>query len=140
VTSRPARGVAAAVVLTLVAAGCSDDGGSADDLCVSLTEPGIGRQLQGFDPTDRDAALDALRPARVTLGELHDAAPDEIRDDLQVEIDYVQALIDALEPVSGGDPAEAALRVQSVTNAHPGVDEAAANLAAFADEECQPEG
>ena len=42
-------------------------------------------------------ARPAARPRGSTLGDLLDAAPDEVRDDLQVEIDYVQALIDALE-------------------------------------------
>ena len=71
-----------------------------------------------------------------TLGDLHDAAPDEVRDDLQVEIDYVQALIDTLEGVEPGDATESALQIQAVTDAHPGVDEAAANLTAFAEGEC----
>jgi hypothetical protein len=73
----------------------------------------------------------------VTLGELYDDAPDEARDDLQVEIDYVQALIDALEGVEPGDAGESALRIQAVTQAHPDVDEAAARLAAYAEEECE---
>ena len=92
--------------------------------------------FQGFDPTDPEAALDQLRAARVELGDLLDAAPDEVRDDLQVEIDYVQALIDALEEVAPGDATESALQIQAVTDAHPDVDEASANLAAFAEEEC----
>ena len=48
----------------------------------------------------------------------------------------MQALIDALEGVPPGDATESALQIQAVTDAHPGVDEASANLAAFADEEC----
>ena len=70
------------------------------------------------------------------LGDLLDAAPDDVRDDLQTEIDYVQALVEVLEEVEPGDATESALRIQAVTDAHPGVDEAAANLAAFAEEEC----
>ena len=50
----------------------------------------------GFDPSDTERALAQLRHARVTLGELHDAAPGEVRDDIEVEIAYVQALIDGL--------------------------------------------
>ena len=59
-----------------------------------------------------------------------------MQDDLQTEIDYVQALIEVLEEVEPGDATESALRIQAVSDAHPGVDEAAASLAAFADEEC----
>ncbi len=92
--------------------------------------------FQNFDPTDPEAALEQLRPARVELGELIDAAPDEVRDDLQVEIDYLQALIDALEDVTPGDANASALAVRAVTDAHPDVEEAAAALTAFAEREC----
>ena len=92
--------------------------------------------FQGFDPTDPEAALERLRPARVQLGDLLDDAPEEVRDDLQVEIDYVQALIDALTSVEADDATQAALQVQAVTDAHPGVAGAAATLADFAEREC----
>ena len=106
-------------------------------LCEELANSeDIASTFQGFDPTDPEIALDQLRTARVTLGNLFDDAPEEVRDDLQVEIDYVQALVDALEDVAPGDAAESALRIQAVTEAHPDVDEAAADLAAYAEEEC----
>ena len=129
------RVVAAFVVLGLVA--CTDDEGSADELCTAVAESdAITSTFQGFDPTDPEAALEQLRAARVELGDLLDVAPEEVQDDLQVEIDYVQALIDALEEVPAGDGTESALQIQAVTDAHPEVAEASANLAAFADEEC----
>ncbi len=119
------------------AAGCTDDGGSAEALCESLAEgDSLTATLAGFDPTHPESALDPLRTAGVQLGELHDAAPDDAAEPLPVEIDYVQALIEALELVEPGDGTEAALQVQAVSDAHPGVDEAAADLAAFADREC----
>ena len=128
--------VAALVVVTAAVGACSDDEGSAEELCAAVSEDGVTNTLQGFDPTDPEAALDQLRDARVKLGDLLDAAPDEVHDDLQTEIDYVQALIDVLAEVKPGDATESALQIQAVTDAHPGVDEAAANLAEFADEEC----
>ncbi len=115
---------------------CRDEGSSAA-LCEELANTeDLSSTFQGFDPTDPEAALDQLRTARVTLGNLYEDAPDEVRDDLDVEVDYVQALIDALERVAPGDATESALRVQAVTDAHPKVDEAAAELAAYAEEEC----
>lgn len=127
----------AVALLLLAAAACSDDEGSAESLCRAVAERGdVATTFLGFDPSDPEAALEQLRGARVTLGELHDAAPDEVRDDLQVEIDYVQALIDALEHVEPGDATDAALQVQAVTEAHPEVDAAAAELAAFSAREC----
>jgi hypothetical protein len=120
-------------------AACSDHGGSADALCRAVADiDGIATTFQGFDPTDPEAALGRLRPARVALGDLLDKAPDSVRDDLQVEIDYVQALIDALDGVAAGDPIEAALQVQAVTDAHPGVAGASASLSSFAERECAP--
>ncbi len=116
---------------------CSDDSGSPESFCRALAEgESIATTFQGFDPSDPEAALEQLRAARVTLGDLYDEAPDEVRDELQVEIDYLDALIDALEQVEPGDEAEAALQVQAVTAAHPDVDEAAAELAAYTAGEC----
>ena len=129
------RAVAAFAVLAVMA--CADDEGSAEELCEAVADTGdLASTFQGFDPTDPEVALDQLRSARVALGDLLAVAPEEVEDDIQVEIDYVQALIEALEDVPPGDATESALQVQSVTDAHPGVDEASANLAAFAAEEC----
>lgn len=137
-TNAPVRRAVAALLLLTTGAACSDDGGgSAESLCRAVAQSGgLATTFQDFDPSDPEAALDQLRTARVTLGELHDEAPDEVRDDLQTEIDYVQDLIDALEQVAPGDATEAALQVQAVTDAHPDVDEASAELAAFAEREC----
>jgi hypothetical protein len=125
------------VVLLLAGSACSDDDGSAASLCAAVAEgDGITSTFQDFDPSDPEAALDQLRTARVTLGKLLDEAPNEVHDELQVEIDYVQALIDALEPVEPGDAAAAAVRVRAVTEAHPDVGEASATLAAYSAREC----
>jgi hypothetical protein len=133
---RPRRSFAACLLIPVLVA-CRDDDGSAESFCRAVAEgEEISTTFQGFDPSDPEAALDQLRTARVTLGEVRDAAPGEVRDDLDVEIAYVDALSDALEPVAPGDASEAALQVQAVTDAHPQVDEAAAELAAYADREC----
>lgn len=128
------------VLLVLLVAGltaCSSGGGSAEALCSAVAkEDGLATAFEGFDPTDPEAALEQLRPARVTLGNLLDDAPAEVHDDLRVEIDYVQALIDVLTTVSPGDPAGAVVKVQEVTDAHPDVADAAAALTAFAAREC----
>jgi hypothetical protein len=122
-------------VAALVA--CSGDEGSAEELCTAVREQGgLTNAFAGFDPTDTEHALEQLRAARVTLGELRDAAPSEVRDDLTVEIDYVQALVEGLEGVDGHDTSETVAVVQQITDEHPDVGEAAANLAAFAQESC----
>ena len=134
------RALAAALLVAALTSACRDEG-SAAALCEELVRTeGISSTFQDFDPTDPETALDQLRTARVTLGNLHEDAPDEVRDDLEVEIDYVQALIEALEQVAPGDSTESALRIGAVTDAHPDVEEAAAELAAFEAEECAQDG
>jgi hypothetical protein len=63
-----------------------------------------------------------------------------VRDDLTVEIDYVQALLEGIEGLDGRDSAETVAVVQQITSEHPDVDDAAASLAAFAAESCGSAG
>lgn len=138
---RRARGAAsaAAVLLAVVAAtgACSSDKASPEELCTALrANPGVASTFTGFDPSDPRRALEQLRSARVTLGELRDAAPGEVRDDLDVEIDYVQALIEAVQQVEDGDANAAVEAVRQVTAAHPKVGDAAAALASYSREHC----
>ena len=132
------RRAAALCAVALVASGaCSDDEGSAEELCATVRrDPTTLSVFSGFDPSDAPDALERLRTARVSLGELRDAAPDEVRDDLDVEIASIQALIDGLSSLEGTDAADAVEVVRRVTEDHPDVDEAAASLAAFADDHC----
>ena len=126
-----------AVALVASGGGCSEDGGSAEELCAAVRrDPTTLSVFSGFDPSDASGALNRLRTARVSLGELRDAAPDEVRDDLDVEIAYVQALIDGLSSLEGTDAADAVEVVRQVTEDHPDVDEAAAELVAFSAEHC----
>jgi hypothetical protein len=131
------RAVALLGVAALVA--CGDGGGSAEELCTAVrADHSTAAVFSGFDPTNREKALDQLTAARVTLGELRAAAPDEVRDDLDVEIDYVQGLIDGLTELDGNDPAAAVEVVRQVTEDHPDVPDAAAELATFSQEHCAP--
>jgi hypothetical protein len=123
-------------VLALALASCTDDGGSVAALCDTLASQDHASTFAGFDPTDPEGALERFRTARVALGDLLDDAPTEIRDEIQIEIDYLQALVDALEDVPPGDATDTALRIQAVTDTHPDVERAAADLEAFTAEEC----
>ena len=118
-------------------AACSDEGGSPEELCEALADRDFATVFTGFDPADPVTALDQLRTARVNLSDLHEAAPAEQRTDLQLEIAYVQALIDAIEPLGdAADVAVVAAALQQVTTEHPDVDEAAVRLAAFQQSSC----
>lgn len=136
-----ARAVAVAVGVAIATAigSCGGAEGSTEELCeIVRTDRTISTVFAGFDPTDTERSLEQLRAARVTLGELRAAAPDEVRDDLDVEIDYVQALVDGLEGVEGGDAGMAVEVVRGVTAEHPGVADAAAALAAYSAKRCEP--
>lgn len=130
--------VVAAALACLALGACSSDSGSAEELCQAVrADQDLPNVFAGFDPTDATTALDQLRTARVTLGSLKDAAPEEVSDDLQVEIDYVQDLIGSLEAVGpDAEAAEVASTIQTVTDEHPGVPKAATALQAFAEKRC----
>lgn len=116
---------------------CRDGGGSVDELCEAVrSDRSTAAVFSGFDPSDTERALEQLRQARLTLGELRDAAPSEARDDIDVEIAYVQALIDGLASLAEPEPAQSVEVFRQVTADHPGVADAAANLAAFSQEHC----
>lgn len=124
--------------LAVGGAACSgDESGSAEELCAAVGDgSGFATTFDGFDPTDHDEALEQLRAARVSLGALHDAAPGEVRDDLSTQIDYVQALIEAIEQADGTNPADTVRAVQAASDEHEGVQAAADRLAAWASENC----
>lgn len=121
-----------------VLAACSSSGErSAERLCTAVrADRSTAAIFAGFDPTDTSRAVEQLREARVTLGELREAAPSEQRDDIDVEIAYVQALLDRLEDLAGAEPESVVQAVREVTDAHPDVDDAAARLEAWSDESC----
>jgi hypothetical protein len=128
---------AAALLAVVALAACGGGGGSADKLCAAVRDDhSIASVFSGFDPTNVDRALDQLRSARVSLGVLRDAAPGEVRDDIDLEIDYVQALIDGLDDLDGGDAASAVEVVRQVTADHTDVADAAAALTAWSEKHC----
>ncbi|MDP1819773.1 MAG: hypothetical protein Q8K58_07750 [Acidimicrobiales bacterium] len=130
-------GVLAAVVLT--GTSCSDDDdGSAAELCEVLASGrSFGTLFEGgLDPTDTDRALEQLRVAQVDLQQLRDAAPSEARDDLEAELDYVDALVEVLERVDPDDPAAVVAEVNGLAAQRREVEAAARDLAAFEAERC----
>ena len=135
------RRVALLGVAALVATGAAcagDEQGSAEELCAAVGDgTAFAATFDGFDPTDTEAALAQLRAARITLGDLRDVAPGEVRDDLTIEVDYIQAMLEALEAAEPDNPGEAVAAVQRATVAHPDVDEANARLVAWTAEQCR---
>lgn len=131
--------LAVALLCATALAACRSDKGSIEELCTAVrADRSTVAVFSGFDPSNTERALEQLRAARVTLGELRDVAPDEVRDDLDVEIAYVQALVDGLAGLEGADPAQAVEVVRQVTEDHPEVADAAGELASFSEEHCGP--
>jgi hypothetical protein len=129
----------ALVLAAVVLVACGGGGGSTEKLCKAVrSDHSIAAVFAGFDPTNTERALEQLRSARVTLGELRDAAPDEVRDDIDLEIDYVQALVDGIDGIDSGDSAQAVEVVRQVTADHPDVADAAAALSTWSGKNCSP--
>jgi hypothetical protein len=131
-------GVLGVAALFVVSAACAgDEQGSAEELCAAVGDgTAFAATFEGFDPTDTEAALAQLRAARVTLGDLRDVAPSQVRDDLTIEVDYIQAMLEGLEAAEPDNPGEAVAAVQRATAAHPDVDEANARLVTWTAEQC----
>lgn len=131
--------VALLCALSLLAACSKGAEGSAEKLCASVrANPSVSTLFAGFDPSDAPNAVEQLRTARVTLGELRRAAPDEVRDEIDVEISYVQDLIDGLSADKDLDATRAAEIVRAVTAEHPDVSKASAALETFSQKSCPP--
>ena len=131
-------GVVSLLLLAGALASCTSDEGNTEAFCNTLAD---GQQypsvFEGFNPTDANNALERLRIARGDLGELEIEVPREIREDLQVEIDYVEALIDGIAALGvGADPDDLTATFQAVTTDHPKVPAAAAALAKFTTTDC----
>lgn len=122
---------------TAVTACSNGDQGSAEKLCAAVrADPSASTVFADFDPSDAPHALEQLRAARVTLGELRRAAPKEVRGELDIEIAYVQDLIDGLSADKGLDASQAADIVRTITAKHPDVSTASATLEAYNTEHC----
>lgn len=140
---RPARRSTAALVLAatvvLGMGACHDDAGDADQLCASL---GDGRAFtalfeHGFDPTDTERALTQLEAARVDLDQLHDAAPAEVRDDLQQEVRYLDAVKDVLQRVDPDDPAAVVAAINDLSDERSAAQVASLELRSFEQVHCR---
>lgn len=126
----------ALVATALVACG-DDEEGSVEELCAALEDrSAFSAVFEGFDPTDTDRAIEQLRTARVQLGELRDAAPREIHDELDIEIDGVQQLIEALEGVEPGNSTEAIEAVRALEDELEGMGQATEALDRWVTERC----
>ena len=129
------------VIAALAAAlgACNDDAGSPKELCSVL---GDGRSFtslfeQGFDPTDPQRALTQLEAASVDLDQLHTAAPSEVRDDLEQEAAYIDAVIRVLRQEDPDDPAAVVAAINALSAEREAAEVASLELRAFEEAHCR---
>jgi hypothetical protein len=129
------------LLLTAVSVGaCSDDddAGSAEELCSVV---GDGRSFtalfdQGFDPTDTQRALSQLAAAKVDLDQLRRAAPAEVRDDLDAEIRYLDAVTRILQGEDPDDPAAVVAAINGLAEERSAAQVASLVLGEFQAQHC----
>lgn len=90
------------VGLALVAplAACSDDSDDQSAFCDAASDTESFEAIfADFDPTDTDSAIAAFRKARDTEIELRRDAPDAIRADIDLLVQFLDDLVEGLEAV-----------------------------------------
>jgi hypothetical protein len=114
-----------------------DRGGSVEEFCALVQDRSrFQRIVDDFDPSDVVRALDQLRTAHLELETLVGAAPSEVRSDLQLQADAVEAMIHALESV---DPTDTVAAAEALNAALAEIDEVPAatmRLEAWTREHC----
>ncbi|MEO6630003.1 MAG: hypothetical protein ABIP03_15715 [Aquihabitans sp.] len=134
-----ARTVAMTLLAALGAVGvgaCSKDQGSQAAFCRQIrTVPPLASVISGYaneDPTELQSRLGAARLAYTQLGE---AAPKEIADDVEISLDLVEAVIDAVA-TKGDDPEAVAAQIRRVVKADTGASAASTRVADYAEKNC----
>lgn len=134
-----ARTATVAVLALVVSVSCSTDHGSQDAFCRQIRKvPPLASVISGFaddDPTELRTRLD---DARTAYTDLRDAAPEDIRDDVDATVDLVDAVIDAVA-ANGTDPEAVAAEVRSAVKLHPGAATSSTKVAAYAKQRCAVE-
>ncbi len=124
--------------VSIVACSGGDDAGTAEELCSVV---GDGRSFtalfdQGFDPTDTQRALSQLAAAKVDLDQLRRAAPSEVRDDLDAEIRYLDAVTGILRGEDPDDPAAVVAAINGLSEERSAAQVASLVLEEFQTEHC----
>lgn len=135
---RAAHLLVAIGVLAVGACSKGDDAGSAEELCAVL---GDGRAYtalfqQGFDPTDTQRALAQLEAASVDLDQLWEAAPADLRDDIDAERAYLDAMDRVIRRVDSDDPAAVVADINALGDERAAAEVASLELRAFARASC----
>ena len=89
-----------AAALALVVIGCGDDRSADEAFCDDASDTGRFEEIfADFDPTDTESAIAAFRRARDTEIDLRRDAPEAIRADIDLLVQFLDDLVEGLEAV-----------------------------------------
>ena len=128
---------ALAVVLGLGALGaCTKDSGSKTEFCRQIKRaPALGTVVSGFADTDRSTLDDRLDDVSKAYAALRDAAPDDVRGDVNEMSDLVDALVASIR-AHPDDPEAAADAARKAVVANPGGVTSAVKVTDYASKQC----
>jgi len=130
-------GLAALLVTSVAAAGCSKENGSKAAFCQQVkTVPALSGVLSGFDRADAEELTRRLDGARRAYGELTTAAPAAIEDDTAALVRLVDDVLDAVQDHPKNPSAVASTLRRNVAD-HPDATASSAVVSAYADKECR---
>lgn len=128
-------------VTALTGACSSTKGGSAAALCQLVTSRSFTDVFQkGLDPTDTSRALAQVKAASVDLGQLRDAAPNEVRGAVADEIAYMDAVTKVLEKAKPDDPGAVVAAVNGLTAQREAAQTASVKLTSYQGAHCTGAG
>lgn len=91
------------LAVAALTAACSDNGGDVATFCTAATDTARFEDVfDELDPTDIDAAIATFEQARNAQIELRTDAPGEVRQDIDVQVNFLDELIEGLQ---AADPA-----------------------------------
>lgn len=136
-TRRLALACAVVVAAGAGTAACSDDGGSTEAFCEQVAQvPSFRTIFDTYDPADPAAARGELDAAVEQLRALQDAAPGEVRDDVETVAGVAERLVQALGEIDPADPLSGLEGLDDLQADFDKVDEASTNVATYTQAQC----
>lgn len=127
---------ASVVVVAVSGVACTSDSGSREAFCAEVvTVPDLETVLTGFADTDPQTRDRRLREAGAAYEELRAASPGEIDGPVGRVVDLVEDLLETVGE-HGDDPEVVIDELRSAMGDHEGVEVAAAEVVAYAAEQC----
>jgi hypothetical protein len=126
------------LALALVASACGDDDADVGAFCERARDQArFDAVFEGFTLDDRVAAHDRLAAATDELEQLRDLAPSELRSDLVLLLDAVEAVDRAVDELDPSDPDSVERALAPIDERRADIEDANARLETFRQTRCQ---